>query len=84
MGTREWDARSYDAISAPQQEWGAAVVERLALNGDETVLDAGAGTGRVSEMVLERLPRGRADRRRRVGRDGRGARGRGCRATASR
>ncbi len=59
MGTREWDARSYDAISAPQQEWGAAVVERLALDGDETVLDAGAGTGRVSEMVLERLPRGR-------------------------
>jgi ubiquinone/menaquinone biosynthesis C-methylase UbiE len=23
------------------------------------VLDAGAGTGRVTEMVLERLPRGR-------------------------
>ena len=38
---------------------GAAVVARLALRGDETVLDAGAGTGRVTEMVLERLPRGR-------------------------
>jgi trans-aconitate 2-methyltransferase len=59
MGTREWDAHSYDSISAPQQEWGAAVLERLKLRGDETVLDAGAGTGRVSEMVLERLPRGR-------------------------
>ena len=59
MGTREWDAHSYDSVSAPQQEWGAAVLERLKLRGDETVLDAGAGTGRVSEMVLERLPRGR-------------------------
>ncbi|MGA2471039.1 MAG: methyltransferase domain-containing protein [Solirubrobacteraceae bacterium] len=59
MATRDWNAASYDAISAPQQEWGASVVARLALNGDETVLDAGAGTGRVTEMLLERLPRGR-------------------------
>ena len=58
MPTRDWNASSYDGVSAPQQEWGAAVVARLALRGDETVLDAGAGTGRVSEMVLERLPRG--------------------------
>jgi trans-aconitate 2-methyltransferase len=55
---RDWNAASYDAVSAPQQEWGAAVVERLHLHGDETVLDAGAGTGRVTEMLLERLPRG--------------------------
>jgi trans-aconitate 2-methyltransferase len=59
VSLREWNAESYDAISAPQQEWGARVVERLELRGDETVLDAGAGTGRVTEMLLERLPRGR-------------------------
>src|ERR1700691_1370268 len=59
VSLREWNAESYDAISAPQQEWGARVVERLELSGDETVLDAGAGTGRVTEMLLERLPRGR-------------------------
>jgi len=58
VSLREWNAQSYDAISAPQQQWGARVVERLELRGDETVLDAGAGTGRVTEMVLERLPRG--------------------------
>src|ERR1700734_256744 len=59
MSPRDWNASSYDNISAPQQQWGAAVVERLELSGDETVLDAGAGTGRVTEMLLERLPRGR-------------------------
>jgi trans-aconitate 2-methyltransferase len=59
MAPRDWNATSYDSISTPQQEWGAAVLERLQLNGDEAVLDAGCGTGRVTEMLLERLPHGR-------------------------
>jgi trans-aconitate 2-methyltransferase len=59
MAPRDWNATSYDSISTPQQEWGAAVVERLRLRGDEAVLDAGCGTGRVTEMLLERLPEGR-------------------------
>jgi trans-aconitate 2-methyltransferase len=39
--------------------FGQAVLERLPLSGEETVLDAGCGSGRVTEMLLERLPRGR-------------------------
>jgi len=35
------------------------VLERLPLRGDETVLDAGCGSGRVTEMLVERLPHGR-------------------------
>ncbi len=35
-----------------------AVLERLPLEGDETVLDAGCGSGRVTELLLERLPHG--------------------------
>jgi trans-aconitate 2-methyltransferase len=34
------------------------VLERLQLRGDETVLDAGCGSGRVTEALLERLPQG--------------------------
>jgi len=38
---------------------GAKVVDRLVLRGDEKVLDAGCGTGRVTALLLERLPSGR-------------------------
>jgi trans-aconitate 2-methyltransferase len=57
--TRDWDAATYDRVSAPQVEWAETVLERLPLRGDETVLDAGCGSGRVTRMLLERLPRGR-------------------------
>jgi trans-aconitate 2-methyltransferase len=56
---REWDAATYDRVAAPQETWGRDVVERLTLRGDERVLDAGCGTGRVTALLLERLPRGR-------------------------
>jgi trans-aconitate 2-methyltransferase len=55
----DWDATSYDRVSTPQTRWGRAVLERLVLEGDETVLDAGCGTGRVTEALIKRLPRGR-------------------------
>lgn len=55
----EWDARTYDAVSDPQFGWGMEVLERLELRGDEYALDAGCGSGRVSERLLERLPDGR-------------------------
>ena len=56
---REWDAATYQRISVPHEEWAEAVLARLPLAGDETVLDAGCGTGRVTRMLIERLPEGR-------------------------
>jgi trans-aconitate 2-methyltransferase len=58
-GPREWDAETYDAVSDPQFEWGIEVLDRLDLRGDETVLDAGCGSGRVTEELARRLPEGR-------------------------
>jgi trans-aconitate methyltransferase len=57
---REWNAPTYHRVSAPQFTWGQAVLERLALAGDETVLDIGCGTGRLTALLADRLPRGRA------------------------
>jgi trans-aconitate 2-methyltransferase len=55
---RDWDAATYHRVSGPQVEFARAVLDRLDLRGDETVLDAGCGSGRVTQMLLERLPRG--------------------------
>jgi trans-aconitate 2-methyltransferase len=57
--TEDWDARTYDRIADPQTRWGLTVLDRLSLEGGETVLDAGCGTGRVTEHLLRRLPGGR-------------------------
>jgi trans-aconitate 2-methyltransferase len=56
---RDWDAETYHRISDVQLGWGRDVLDRLPLRGDETVLDAGCGSGRVTALLAERLPRGR-------------------------
>ena len=55
---RDWDAATYDRISAPQQRWAAEQLDRLELAGDEAVLDAGCGSGRVTLELCARVPRG--------------------------
>jgi trans-aconitate 2-methyltransferase len=57
--TRDWDAGTYHRVSVPHEEWARSVLDRLPLQGDETVLDAGCGSGRVTGLLIERLPRGR-------------------------
>lgn len=56
---RDWDAATYDRVADPMARWGSTVLERLPLAGTEQVLDAGCGSGRVTEELLEHLPEGR-------------------------
>jgi trans-aconitate 2-methyltransferase len=58
MASRSWDAAGYHRVSDVQQTWARDVLARLPLRGDETVLDAGCGSGAVTAMLLERLPEG--------------------------
>jgi trans-aconitate 2-methyltransferase len=57
--SREWNSEAYHRLSRPQFEWGQKVLDRLSLHGNETVADAGCGSGKVTAKLLERLPRGR-------------------------
>src|ERR1700738_4420085 len=59
METADWNAETYHRVSAPQLRWGLEVMSELKLRGDETVVDAGCGTGRLTAELLARLPRGR-------------------------
>ncbi|TMG06452.1 MAG: methyltransferase domain-containing protein [Chloroflexi bacterium] len=54
-----WNAEVYDCIGTPMRRWAQAVIDDLHLGGDETILDAGCGSGSVTFDLLERLPRGR-------------------------
>jgi trans-aconitate 2-methyltransferase len=55
---RDWDAGAYDRLPIPMTRWGIAVVGWLDLAGHERVLDAGCGTGQVTERLLDLLPTG--------------------------
>jgi trans-aconitate 2-methyltransferase len=54
----DWNAERYHQISSPQQAWGRRVLDRLALEGSERVLDLGCGTGRVTAEIAARVPSG--------------------------
>jgi trans-aconitate 2-methyltransferase len=55
---RDWDAGTYDRVSDPQFRWALEQLDRLELRGDEVVLDAGCGSGRVTAVLVDLVPRG--------------------------
>ncbi len=56
--TISWDPDRYEALPLPHEEWGQRVVNKMELNGNETLVDAGCGSGRDAALALSRLPRG--------------------------
>lgn len=61
--TLEWDAAEYEVVSVPHVGWGVGLLrcalERRPLRGDETTIDAGCGTGKITELLLRHLPGGK-------------------------
>ncbi len=54
----EWNGPAYDALPLPHQEWGKRTIAALNLQPNETLLDAGSGTGRDAQVALETLTSG--------------------------
>jgi trans-aconitate 2-methyltransferase len=54
-----WNAEVYDRIGTPMRGWAQQVIDDLRLRGDETVLDAGCGSGSVTLDLLRKLPNGK-------------------------
>jgi ubiquinone/menaquinone biosynthesis C-methylase UbiE len=56
---KDLKSEAYNRVSEPQTAWGREVLARQVLAGDETVVDAGCGSGRLTADLAARLPRGR-------------------------
>lgn len=56
---RDWDAATYDRISDVQFGWAMEQLGRTSFRGDEVVVDAGCGSGRVTAELVARVPDGR-------------------------
>ena len=53
-----WDGAAYDALPLPHEQWGIRTIAALNLQPNETLLDAGCGTGRDAQLELEKLTNG--------------------------
>ncbi len=54
----KWNAAAYAANSVMQQTWARELIARLALRGDERILDVGCGDGKVTAEIAQNVPRG--------------------------
>jgi trans-aconitate methyltransferase len=55
----QWNAADYARHADSQYEWANELIDRLALAGDERLLDIGCGDGRVTALLARRLAGGR-------------------------
>jgi trans-aconitate 2-methyltransferase len=55
----DWDAQTYSRVGGGVTALGHEVLERTELRGDETVLDAGCGSGELTAELAARVPRGK-------------------------
>ncbi len=53
-----WNAEEYARNSAGQFQWALELMGKLALAGDEQILDIGCGDGKVTAELARRVPRG--------------------------
>ena len=53
-----WNAQDYSKSSSEQEKWARELMSKLALKGNERVLDIGCGDGKVTAEMARRLPKG--------------------------
>jgi len=54
----KWNANTYKESSHNQFQWGLELIDKLALKGNESVLDIGCGDGKLTIEIAKRVPNG--------------------------
>jgi trans-aconitate 2-methyltransferase len=54
----KWDAKDYAKNSSAQELWANELVSKLALNGNEHLLDIGCGDGKITNSIAQKLANG--------------------------
>jgi trans-aconitate 2-methyltransferase len=54
-----WDAETYDSVSTPQEDFALKLVQLRNWAGNEIVMDAGCGSGRVTKLLSNKITNGR-------------------------
>lgn len=54
----EFDGKKYEKASSHQKEWGERIIEELALQGTERILDLGCGDGTLTVQLSRLVPNG--------------------------
>jgi trans-aconitate methyltransferase len=56
----QWDAKDYHKSSSEQKKWGLELLDKIALSGNEQILDIGCGDGNLTVEIARRVPYGSA------------------------
>ena len=59
MSNIQWNAEDYAVNSLAQQNWAQELIAKMALSGNEALLDIGCGDGKISAEIAKKLVRGR-------------------------
>lgn len=54
----KWDANDYACNASAQYDWATELIEKLELQGNESLLDIGCGDGRISAGLAKSLKQG--------------------------
>ena len=54
----KWNAKDYAKNSSAQEKWAVELIEKLALDGSEKVLDIGCGDGKITYRLSRILSNG--------------------------
>lgn len=58
-GNNKWNAKEYAKNSSAQELWAKELIEKLALQGNEHLLDIGCGDGKITHLIANKLSNGK-------------------------